>query len=170
MGPHSIAYTRWKALVFGGLLSALAALMAWVGIAALDPDWTAQVAKGQYLVDAPAWLRAPVMLAVAAVCGQSGLWQLGAGLLGLPVVRIDDQGIEARTSFGRRRRLAWDAIVQMTRRRNQLILSPAGTAAIGQEIWDRLSVILDVGMLDAEPAQIEDLIKRFRPDLLERPG
>lgn len=158
MDTHTIVYVRWKALLFGGVLASIAVMMLWVGLQSLDPAWTATVTKGQSLVDAPAWVRAPVILGVALFCAVPGLWQIFAGYLRWPVVRFDEQGIEARTSFGRRRHLAWESVVEVKRKKNQLILSPPGVNTIGQEIWDRKSVILDIGMLDIKSQAIDDLI------------
>ena len=50
-------YVRWKGLLFGAMPVALGGLMIWIGIEAFDPSWTAQVAKGQWLVNAPVWIR-----------------------------------------------------------------------------------------------------------------
>lgn len=165
MHASTFFYVRWKALLFGGVLTSLAVLMMWVGLASLDPTWTAQVTKGQYLVNSPNWIRAPIIVGAAVFCAMPGLWQLCAGLLRWPIVQFDDQRIEARTSFGRVRRLAWKEIAQVKRKKNQLILSPTGINTLGQEIWDRKSIILDVGMLEVSPQAIEDLIARHRPEL-----
>ncbi|MGH6890902.1 MAG: hypothetical protein ACREEP_01465, partial [Dongiaceae bacterium] len=144
------------------------ALMIWVGAEALDPAWTAQVTRGQYLVDAPNWVRSPVILATAAVVLLTGLWMLWAGLTRAAVVTADSRAISARTIVGRQRRLVWADIVDAKRRKNQLVLSPPGVDTISQEIWDRKSVFLDGGMLDAAKGEIEALVQRHRPDLLFR--
>jgi len=166
----TLRYVRWKALVFGALAAGFAGLAVWVAIEALDPAWTAQVTKGQALVDAPVWVRVPVMLAVAAVMLMPGVWQLWAALTGATVVTVGDSGIAARTSFGRRRYLAWSEIVGAKAKKNQIVLSPAGIDTIWQEIWDRKSVLLDTGMLDAAPGEVEALIARYRPELVIHPS
>ena len=95
-----------------------------------------------------------------------GLWLLLAGLANAPVVTATEEAITARTLFGRQRRLAWRDIMVAKRKKNQIILSPAGTDTVGQEIWDRKSVFLDIGTLDAAPGATETLITRHRPDLV----
>jgi hypothetical protein len=161
-------YVRWKALLFGGLPIALAGVMIWVGIQALDPAWTAQVPKGQYLVDAPVWIRSPVIFTTAIAVLLPGLWMFWAGVSRSVVATFDSHSISARTLYGRRRRLDWASIVIAKRKRNQLILSPSGTGTLGQEIWDRKSVLLDVGMLEAPVGEIERLVLRQRADLVFR--
>ena len=106
-----------------------------LGVLALDPAWTAHVARGQYLVDARVWVRSPVMFATGAVVLMPGLWLLFAALVKPPVVVANDRTITARTLFGRLRRLDWDAIVAAKRKKNQIILSPVGR---GQR-WARRS-------------------------------
>lgn len=158
-------YVPWKGLLFGALPVALGGLMIWIGIEAFDPLWTAQVAKGQWLVNAPFWIRSPLMLATGGFVFGMGAWLLYATLLGVTVVTADNDGIAARTIFGRLRQLKWSEIVDAKKKKNQLILSPAGIDTLGQEIWDRKSVFLDTGMLDAAPGAVEALIKQHRPGL-----
>ncbi len=142
--------------------------MIWIGIEAFDPAWTAQVARGQFLVDAPYWIRSPVMLATGGFVFGMGAWLLLATAMGAAVVVADSEGIAARTIFGRLRRLKWSEIVDAKRKKNQLILSPAGTGTLDQEIWDRKSVFLDIGMLDAPPGAFETLVRQHRSDLVFR--
>ncbi len=70
----ALRYKRWKALAFGAVPAALGALMIGLGIEALDPTWTAQVTRGQFIVDAPVWVRAPLLFVPAASC-----WRRGSG-------------------------------------------------------------------------------------------
>lgn len=161
-------YVRWKALLFGSVPVALGALMIVVGIEAADPKWTAEVARGQFLVDAPTWIRSPVMLATGGFVFAMGAWLLWAVTTGVKVVEADAAGVAARTIFGRLRQVKWPEIVDAKRKKNQLILSPAGTDSLGQEIWDRKSVFLDIGMLDAPPGEVEALVHQHRPDLVFR--
>ena len=158
-------YVRWKAVVFGGLIAALGLLAAWVGIDALNSNWTAAVADGEWLVAAPWWLRGPVMIAMGLFMLKPGLWQLFAAATDAVVVQSDDEAIAARTSLGRLRRLAWRDIAGAKQQQNQIVLSPAGIDTLGQEIWDRKSVILDIGMLDAAPGEIAGVIQHHRPDV-----
>jgi hypothetical protein len=165
--PHTTTYryARWKALLFGVVPAGLGGLMIGLGVYALDPAWTAQVARGQYLVDAPVWVRSPVMFATGAAVLIPGLWLLFAALRNSPVVIANDRMIAARTLFGRLRQLDWDAIVAAKRKKNQIILSPLGVNTLGQEIWDRKSVFQDIGMLDAAAGEIEALVHSHRPDV-----
>ena len=80
---------------------------------------------------------------------------------------MDDQTISSRTIFGRQRQLAWHMVgsVRRLRRENQIVLSPVGNSGLLAEIWDRKSVMIDVGMLDRPVADVEALIRRFRPDI-----
>ena len=159
-------YKRWKALVFGAVSAALGALMIGLGVVALDPSWTAHVARGQFIVDAPVWVRAPVLFVTGVFVLAPGLWLLFAGLTNATVVTAIEQAIVARTLFGRQRRLAWTDITVAKRKKNQIILSPVGTDTVGQEIWDRKSVFLDIGTLDVAPGAAEALIARHRPDVV----
>ena len=158
-------YVQWKGLLFGSIPGALGGLMIWIGIEAFDPSWTAEVSKGQWLVNAPVWIRSPVMLATGGFVFGMGAWLLFATLSGVAVVTADDDGIAARTIFGRLRRLQWSEVVDAKKKKNQLILSPVGIDTIGQEIWDRKSVFLDIGMLDAPPGAVEALVKQHKPGL-----
>ena len=65
--PIVYHYVRWKAVLFGLVPTLLGAAMIGIGVVALDPTWTAQVARGQYLVDAPVWIRSPVMFATGTL-------------------------------------------------------------------------------------------------------
>ena len=158
-------YVRWKAVLFGLVPVVLGGLMIWIGLEAIDPSWTAQVAKGQWLVNAPVWIRSPVMFATGGFVFGMGAWFLFATLSGVKVVTADNEGIAARTIFGRLRRLQWSEVVDAKKKKNQLILSPVGTDTLSQEIWDRKSVFLDIGMLDAPPGAVEALIKQHKPGL-----
>ena len=100
-------YVRWKAVLFGLVPVVLGGLMIWIGLEAIDPSWTAQVAKGQWLVNAPFWIRSPVMLATGGFVSGMGAWLLFATLSGVAVVTAGDEGIAARTIFGRLRELKW---------------------------------------------------------------
>ena len=158
-------YVTWKGLLIGSVPVVLGGLMIWIGLEALDPSWTAQVAKGQWLVNTPFWIRSPVMFATGGFVLGMGAWLLFATLSGVKVVTADNEGIAARTIFGRLRRLQWSEVVDAKKKKNQLILSPVGTDTLGQEIWDRKSVFLDIGMLDAPPGAVEALIKQHKPGL-----
>jgi hypothetical protein len=164
----AICYIRWKAVLFGGMMLALAGLMIWVGIDAFDPAWTATVTDGEWLVAAPYWIRAPFILVIALFVGVPGLWMLWAAASGAPVVIADQVTITARTIFGRRRSLCWAAIVDAKRKQNQIILAPEGTNGLIHEIWDRRSVHLDTGMLEGDRFALEALVHRYRPDLVFR--
>lgn len=163
--PVSYRYVRWKAVLFGGIATAIAMATLWVGIEAADPSWTATVTKGQWLVDAPAAVRAPALIAFAGFLLVPSLWLIAAGLAGAIVVTITDTGISARTTFGRPRRLGWPDVVAIRRSRNRITLSPAEVDTLGQQIWDRRSVLIDTGMLDVAPCELESVIRRLRPDL-----
>ena len=164
--PLVFHYVFWKAVLFGVIPAALGAGMIWIGVLALDPTWTAEVAKGQFLVDAPPWIRSPVMFATGAFVFVPGLRLLIAAATHASVVSMDDRGVSARTIFGRLRHLDWPAVKSVKRKKNQIILSPVGADTLGQEIWDRISVVLDIGMLDAPAAELEAHIRRHRPDLV----
>ena len=158
-------YVAWKAWLFGGMLAAIGLLTVWVGISALNPAWTADVSDGQWLVATPWWVRGPFMLSMALVMLVPGVWQLYAALTHAPVIQCGEHTIAARSSFGRWRRIAWSDIVSIKKEPNQMILSPAGSDTVAAEIWDRRSVLLDIGMLDAAPGEIISLIQQHRPHL-----
>ena len=90
-------YKRWKAVLFGAVPAALGALMIGLGVAALDATWTAHVARGQFIVDAPVWVRSPVLFVTGAFVLAPGLWLLFAGLTNATVVTATEQAIVART-------------------------------------------------------------------------
>ena len=123
--PQSFRYVRWKAALFGALPLTLVMLMVWVGVEAIDPTWTAQVSKGKYLVDAPNWVRSPVILATAIAPLIPSGWLLWASLTRAIVVEVTDRGIAARMMFGRKRSVTWASIVDAKRKKNQLVLSPS---------------------------------------------
>ena len=90
-----------------------------------------------------------------------------AGLSNRIIVHADANQISSRTIFGRRRTLPWPAIGsgKYWRKENQIVLSPIGQGGIAEEIWDRKSVLIDVGMLDRSVADVERMIHHFLPDL-----
>ena len=159
-------YVPWKALLFGAMMAAIGCGILWVGVQSLDPAWTAEVQDGQLLVDLPWFLRGPFFLLMGLVVVTPGGWLIYAGLARTPVVRIDATGIAARTIVGRTQALDWPQIVTARRRTNRLILSPAGIDSYWLQVWDRKSVIVDAGMIDAGPGEIEALVARHRPDLV----
>ena len=69
-------------------------------------------------VDAPVWVRAPVLFVTGVFVLARGLWLLFAGLTNATVVTAIEEAIAARTLFGRQRRLAWSDIVVAKRRKN----------------------------------------------------
>ena len=167
--PIAYRYVRWKAVLFGLVPTLLGAAMIGIGVVALDPTWTAQVARGPYLVDAPVWIRSPVMFATGGFVFVPGLRLLYAAVSNARIATFDEHGITARTLFGRRRHVEWRSIQTAKRKKNQIILSPADVDTLGQEIWDRKSVFLDIGMLDAVDGDIEAQVRRHRPDLVIPP-
>jgi hypothetical protein len=162
-----IRYRRSKALAFGAMMLAIGAGIAWLAWDALDPGWTSPTDDGALLQALPYWVRVPFILAIATIVLTPGVTMVWSGLRNAVVVRADSEGISARTIFGRRRYLAWDDIVSARRfgTENQIILSPMGADTLVQEIWDRKSVLLDVGMLETPARDVEALLARHRPDL-----
>jgi hypothetical protein len=162
-----IRYTKAKAIGFGLFMLALGALTVWVATELVDPLWVALSDDGVLLQIMPRWIRTPlVVLMGIVVLIPPGVAMLWAGLTGRVIVRADAAGIAARTIFGRLRRIRWGDIVAARRKQNRIMLSPAGVDTIDQRIWDRKSVLLDVGMLEGGPAVAEALIRRYRPDLV----
>ena len=162
-----IRYRRSKALAFGTMMLAIGAGIAWLAWDALDPDWTSPTDDGALLQALPYWVRVPFIMVIATIVLTPGVTMLSSGLRDTVVVRADADGISARTIFGRRRYLSWDNIVSAKGfgAENQIVLSPAGADTLGQEIWDRKSVLLDIGMLEVPPRDVEALVTRHRPDL-----
>ena len=162
-----LRYRRSKALVFAAIMLGIGGMIGWVAWDAIDPAWRAPSDDGALLQALPAFVRVQFFVVVGLVVLAPGVWILCAGLANLPVVRMDDQNISSRTIFGRQRRLAWHMVGSVTRlrRENQIVLSPVGNSGLLAEIWDRKSVLIDVGMLDRPVADVEALIRRFRPDL-----
>lgn len=141
--------------------------IAWLAWDALDPGWTSPTDDSAFLQALPYWVREPFILVIATIVLTPGVTMVWSGLRNAVVVQADDEGIAARTIFGRRRYLAWEDIVSARGlgAENQIVLSPAGADAFMQEIWDRKSVLLDVGMLETPPRDVEALLARHRPDL-----
>jgi hypothetical protein len=107
------------------------------------------------------------MAAIGGIVLLPGAMMVWAGLTQRIIVRADSDGISSRTIFGRRRSLAWDAVgsVRRWQRENQIVISPLGHGGLADEIWDRKSVLIDVGMLDRPVADVEAMVRQFRPDL-----
>lgn len=168
--PHDVVelrYRRAKAFGFGGMMLVIGGIGAWVGWDALSPGWTSPTDDGVLLQALPPWLRMTVFAAFAALMLVPGSLMLIAGIARQIIVRADRGGISSRTIFGHRRSLAWSEIASAKRSdgENRIVLSPSGLCGIFDEIWDRKSVIIDSGMLEQTADQVEDVIKRFRPDL-----
>ena len=162
-----VRYRRSKAFAFGAMMLAIGAGIAWLAWDALDPGWTSPIEDGALLQALPYWVRVPFIVAIAIIVLTPGVTMVWSGLTNAVVVRANADGISARTIFGRRRYLSWDDIVSAKGfgAENQIVLSPAGAETLVQEIWDRKSVLLDVGMLEAPPRDVEALVTRHRPDL-----
>ena len=145
----------------------IGSMIGWVAWDAFDPAWRAPGDDGALLQALPAYARVAFFVVIGLVVLAPGAWMLWAGLADLPVVRIDGQNISSRTIFGRQRQLAWHMVgsVKRLQRENQIVLSPLGNSGLLTEIWDRKSVLIDVGMLDRPPADVEAMIRRLRPDL-----
>lgn len=157
--------SRRKALIFGAVMTLIAAGTIWVGFDSLDPTWTAEVPKGQLLVNAPNWVRGPFILAFALLFAWHGAWLIYAGAARVAMVEIGEQAISSRTILGRRRTLAWGDIATMTRKGNQLILSPAPPGGLLAHVWDRHTLTIDLAALDADLDEIETQVLARRPDL-----
>lgn len=166
--PALYSLNRRKALIFGAIMSLIAVGTIWVGADSLDPAWTAEVPKGQALVNSPAWVRGPFIIAFGLLFAWHGGWLLYAGATGMPVVEVGDSAISSRTILGRRRTLAWADIAKATRKGNQLILSPTPPGGIAAMLWDRHTLTIDLGSLAAEPGEIEAHVLGRRPDLAAR--
>ena len=166
-GVYLFRYRRIKTFGFGGILLAIGAAIGWVAWDALDPAWISPNDDGALLQALPAWVRVLFFVATGCVLLVPGTVMVWAGLRNLNIVRADAEGISSRTIFGRRRYLPWQAIGSAKRwgRENQIALSPIGHGGLAEEIWDRKSVLIDVGMLDRPVADVEAMIRHFRPDL-----
>jgi len=110
------------------------------------------------------------MFATGAVVLMPGLWLLFAALENAAVVIANDQAITARTLFGRLRQIAWTEIAVVKRKKNQIILSPAGIDYNRPRDLGSKSVFLDIGTLCAAPGEFEALVGRHRPDLIIPPA
>jgi hypothetical protein len=161
-----IRYAKRKAIAFGVIMLAIGTAMVWLAMELLDATWISPSDDGALLQIMPTWVRTPLVIIIAGIVLMPGVAMLGAGLTQRVIVRADAAGIAARTIFGRTRRLSWGDIVVAKRKQNQIVLSPTDVDTIGQEIWDRKSVLLDVGMLEVAPPEVEALIHRYRPDLV----
>jgi len=169
---YLMRYRRSKAFAFGAIMLGIGSGILWVASEALDPIWRSPSDDGALLQALPAYVRVPFMLAIGALILEPGAMMLWAGLTNRIIVSADAVGISSRTIFGYRRELAWQSIgsVKHWGRENQIALSPRGSGGLAQEIWDRKSVLIDVGMLDRSVADVEAVIKRFRPDLAVQYG
>lgn len=160
-------YRRSKAFGFGAMMLAIGGAIAFVAWEALDPAWQSPSDDGALLQALPAWVRVPFFLLIGAIVILPGAMMVWAGLTNRIIVQADANHISSRTIFGRRRAMPWHAIglAQYWRKENQIALSPIGHGGIAEEIWDRKSVLIDVGMLDHTVADVERMVRHFRPDL-----
>ena len=160
-------YRRRLAFVFGAMMLAIGGAICFVAWEALDPAWQSPSDDGALLQALPAWVRVPFFLFVGGIVVLPGAMMLWAGLSNRTIVYADANQISSRTIFGRRRTLPWHAIgsAKYWRKENQIVLSPIGHGGIAEEIWDRKSVLIDVGMLAHSVADVERMIQQFRPDL-----
>ena len=147
-------------------MAALGGLTLWVGFQALDPAWSAANTDAPWLGLIPGWARGSFFWSIGVLFMiHPGLWMLWAGALKVPIATFDAGGVAARNLFGYRRCLAWSEVTSARSKQNLVVLSPATAEQLSHQIWDRCSVFLDVGMLDALPEQIIALIHRYRPEL-----
>jgi hypothetical protein len=164
---YVMRYRRSKAFAFSAIMLGIGAAIAWVCLEALDPAWSAPDDNGAVLQPLPVFVRVPFMAVLGALILTPGAMMLWSGLTNRIIVRADAVSISSRTIFGRRRELPWQSIGSVKRygRENQIVLSPLGHGGLADEIWDRKSVLIDVGMLDQPVARVESVIRLFRPDL-----
>ena len=163
----SIHYQRSKALAFGLLMLAIGGAICWVAWDALDSAWRSPNNDGALLQALPAWIRVPFFVLIGSIILIPGAMMLFAGITNRVIVHADAERITSRTIFGRRRALPWNVVGSVKRwgKENQIVLSPIGHGGLREEIWDRQSILIDVGMLDWSVSDVEQMIRRFRPDL-----
>lgn len=161
---YVIRYQRSKALGFGAAMLGIGSAIAWL---ALDTLWHAPIDDGAVLQTLPSLISVPILALVAGILLTPGLMMVWAGLTNRIIVRADAEVISSRTIFGRSRTLRWLSIGSVKRwgRENQIVLSPIGYDGLAAEIWDRKSVLIDAGMLERSVAEVEEIIRHFRPDL-----
>ena len=163
----AMRHRRSKALGLGIMMLAIGGAIGFLAWEALDPAWQSPGDDGALLQALPTWVRVPFFVLIGGVVLLPGLMMVWAGLTKRIIVQADANHISSRTIFGHRRTLPWHAIgsAQYWRKENQIALSPIGHGGIAEEIWDRKSVLIDVGMLDHTVADVERMVRHFRPDL-----
>ena len=185
-------------------------VLPWIGVAALsgalclwvaiDPWWGevwddahATSLKQWFILAIPSWIILLIFLITGAALMASAAWTAVAVRTRAPIVTITRDWIEARTTIGRRRRLAWSEITDAVAFKAQIVLltGKAGTDAqarlglhyndctvtwewlmfnvLGPGIWSRDAVIIDVNMIDAAPGAIETLIALHKSGIVIRP-
>ena len=148
-------YARWKALLLGALLAGVCLIMIVAAIASFDASWSAKVARGQSLLERPAWFQATVFLTVAFALLWPASWLILAAMTNAVIVTISDEGIAARTIIGTKRFIRWHEVASCHMRRGTLILSRSKWAA--SRYWDLFSrsVLVDGGLLECGKAQAQ---------------
>ena len=185
-------YTRWKALLFVALAAIATGLCLWLLISVPVRNQVGP-GVGQSSEDfVYAWIVRPILFVGAAGFLVRGAWSAIAVWTNAEILMASPEWIQARTSFGRRRRLKWSEITDAASYGSEIILSPgeAGAKAqvqlpmqhnesaitwewltyraLGAGLAARRAVVINVGVLDAAPGEIRDLIARQRPDLVIR--
>ena len=196
--PDTTVTFRYRhVLPWIGITAVSGALSLWV---AIDPRWGAvwdeahaHSLKQCFLLAIPSWIIRPIFLVAGAALIASAAWTAVAVRTRAPIVTITRDWIEARTTIGRHRRLAWSEITDAVAFKAQIVLrtGKAGTAAqarlglqyndssvtwewlmfnvLGPGIWSHDAVIIDVNMIDAAPGAIKTLIALHKPGLVIRP-
>ena len=161
----------------------------------LGDDWAPSHAhniKQVFIMAIPLWLLRPLLVLMGLVFLGSGAWTAVATAKRLPIVTVTDDWIEARTVFGRRRRLAWSEITDAMTFKSQIVLATGESgfdaqARVGMRyndsmvtwewlmfqlggagFWKRNAVCIETNMIDAERGSVQDLIARYKPNLIIR--
>lgn len=141
------------------ILIPAAALLTYVGIEALAPDFSPS-GRGAFLNDVPPWLRVTFFFGCALACLLAALLQLKRRLRPQVEVEAGPDGITSHLIWGKGR-LRWTEVSALERQSNWLFVR--GTASGRAK-----KLVIDTAGIDAPIDHLYALIARYRPDLMGR--
>jgi hypothetical protein len=133
------------------------ALLAWMGFAALQPDFAAK-GKGAFLNALAPEVRAAFFFGCALVCVLCVVVVARRRLAPIVEVEIDREGIASHLFWGRGR-LTWPDITALEAKGNWLFVH-------GQRGGRAVKLIIDSTGLDEDRTTLLRHIARYRPDLV----
>jgi len=135
-----------------------AALLTYLAVAALAPDFAISSGRGAFLNDLPPWMRSTFLFGIAFICLFGALQQFKRKWRPQVEVEAGSEGITSHLFWGKGR-LRWTEIKAIERQSNWLFVR--GTANGRSK-----KLVIDTGGIDAPIDHLYALIARYRPDLM----